>query len=90
MLAPERAWLALAREEYKALYEAWLTTVDADAVVPDVRALVYPHDPILLCWQKRVDIEAGETWCHRHLVAPLIERSSALKSRARRRPSRAI
>lgn len=71
-LAPEQAWLELPREEYTALYEARLAGLDADAIIADVRALVYPHPPILLCWEKRADIEAGTAWCHRRLVAAWI------------------
>jgi hypothetical protein len=72
-LAPEQGWLELPREECIGLYQARLAALDADAVVADVRALVYPHAPILLCWEKRADIEAGKAWCHRHLVAAWIE-----------------
>lgn len=68
------AWLELPSEKCKGLYEARLATLDADAVVADVRALVYPHDPILLCWEPRAEIDAGKTWCHLHLVAAWIGR----------------
>ena len=46
-----------------------LAPLDAATVWQELHALVAPHEPVLLCFEKPEDILAGKTWCHRHMVA---------------------
>lgn len=74
------AWFnSVSRAEYERLYAAQLAKLDPERVVHDLVALAAPHPVVLLCWESRAKIEAGETFCHRHLVSDFLERELGLQ-----------
>jgi len=63
-LAPGQWFNSVGEEEYRVLFaEEILSKLDPQATWEALHALVAPHDPVLLCWEK-----PGE-FCHRRLVA---------------------
>src|SRR6478609_6928522 len=35
--------------------------------------------PLLVCWENAADIEAGQSWCRRHIVAQWLERGLGIE-----------
>src|SRR6476619_3163322 len=35
--------------------------------------------PVLVCWESAAEIEAGQSWCHRHIVAQWLERGLGIE-----------
>jgi hypothetical protein len=46
-----------------------LRPLDPRRVWDDLHALVLPHEPVLLCYERQKDLETGTTYCHRRMVA---------------------
>ena len=70
LLAPRRDMLKLECEPYRRIYfEDILGKLDPQQVSDDLHELAGDAEPVLLCWEKQADIEAGKTYCHRHMVA---------------------
>jgi hypothetical protein len=61
------------RSEFIELYGAQLARLDPRQVLLDLSAMADGGIPVLLCWERPIDILAGRTWCHRHLVAQWLE-----------------
>jgi hypothetical protein len=69
-LAPGAWFRAVDRPEYEDRYFEQLYRLDATQVLADLRVLAGAGaTPVLCCWERRWQIEAGRAWCHRHLVA---------------------
>ena len=69
-LAPRRDMLKIACEPYRRIYfEEILGELDPQQVVDDLHKLAGNEEPVLLCWEKTEDINAGKTYCHRHMVS---------------------
>jgi len=65
-LAPGKWFHSVDQDEFYRLYYAEiLAPLDPLQTMYELQAIVYPHDPVLLCWEKLVD--PGD-WCHRQLV----------------------
>jgi hypothetical protein len=66
-LAPEAKWIkGTNRAAFLRYYGGVLGALDPEQVWNDLHALVAPHEPILLCWERLA--VPGET-CHRTLAA---------------------
>ena len=73
-LAPGAWFRSVDRPEYEARYLDQLYRLDALQVVADLRVLAGDGvTPVLCCWERSWQIEAGRAWCHRHLVAVWLE-----------------
>ena len=69
-LAPGAWFRSVERPEYEDRYFDLLYRLDPKQVLADLRALAGDGvTPVLCCWERRWQIEAGRAWCHRHLVA---------------------
>lgn len=65
-LAPGPWFSSVSEAEYRRRYDAEiLAKLDPVDVMLALQLLVYPHDPVLLCWEKLV--KPGE-FCHRQIV----------------------
>lgn len=62
-LAPGPWFKSVDRPTYVKRYRKILSGLDAQRVWDDLHNLVYPHEPVLLCWES-----PGE-FCHRRGVA---------------------
>jgi hypothetical protein len=61
-------------DEYLRRYDKILERLVPRIVVADLRELAGEgRVPVLCCWEAAAKIEAGEQWCHRHLVAAWLE-----------------
>ena len=67
-LAPGPWFNKVSKPEYERLYFAQLQLLDPVKVSDDLHALADGVEPVLLCWERKADIAAGKTWCHRHMV----------------------
>lgn len=70
-LAPRPEMLRMDRAEYEPLYNEILASLDARTVWEELHALVDPHEPVLLCWER---LHAPGEWCHRTMVAEWFSR----------------
>jgi hypothetical protein len=68
-LAPGPWFNKVEKGEYEKLYFAELAKLDPHQVVRDLEQLAAGAEPTLLCWERKAQILAGKTWCHRHMVA---------------------
>ena len=69
-LAPGKWFKSVSRQEYIKLYqEEILNQLDPQATWDKLHELVYPHEPILLCYEKPGD------FCHRRLAAEWFEKN---------------
>ena len=68
-LAPGTWFNSVSEDVYRELYFAQLADLDAAAVVGDLLHLAAGAEPVLLCYERKQDIAAGTTYCHRHMVA---------------------
>ena len=70
MLAPGAWFSSVGRAQYEDRYVDQLYRLDPNHVLADLRALAgVGVTPVLCCWERRWQIEAGRAWCHRRLVA---------------------
>jgi hypothetical protein len=72
-LAPGTWFNSVPYERYRELYFAQLANLHAQRVWDDLHALVAPHEPVLLCYE-RAPLTAVN-WCHRTMVAEWFERT---------------
>ena len=68
-LAPGAWFKSVPEDEYRRRYAAQLATLDAQRVWDDLHALAAGAEPVLLCWERKADLAAGVTFCHRRIVA---------------------
>lgn len=68
-LAPGKWFNDVPRAEYERRYYAQLSALDPFETVNRLHALAGDAEPVLLCWEKKCDCNAGTHWCHRHMVA---------------------
>ena len=68
-LAPGPWFNSVSQTEYRRRYFAMLDKLEAALVWAELHALVAPAEPVLLCYERKRDIDAGTTYCHRHMVA---------------------
>ena len=59
--------------EYRRRYFKQLAALDAQRVVDDLHQLTDGVEVVLLCWENPREIEAGLTFCHRHMVAQWLQ-----------------
>jgi hypothetical protein len=57
--------------QYLELYQKILDRLDPTEICK--RLLSYGACPVMMCWESASDCHAGNTWCHRHLVAQWLE-----------------
>ena len=60
---------SVAHDTYLKLYGEVLAKLDPQKTWGELHALVAPAEPILMCFEKRLDLLSGKTYCHRHQVA---------------------
>lgn len=65
-LAPRTDMLKMERAEYEPLYNEILAALDPQQIWGELHALVHPHEPVLLCWER---LHRPGEWCHRQMVA---------------------
>ena len=68
-LAPGPWFNSVAKPEYESRYFAQLALLNPEKVYTDLHVLTAGVDPVLLCWERKADINANKTWCHRQMVA---------------------
>ena len=68
-LAPGPWFKSVPEDEYRRRYAAQLAALDARQVWNDLHALAPQAEPVLLCWERKADLAAGRTFCHRRIVA---------------------
>lgn len=68
-LAPGPWFKAVDEPEYRRRYALQLDALGPRAVFEDLVALAGGAEPVLLCWERKADIEAGRSFCHRRIVA---------------------
>ncbi|WP_394849677.1 DUF488 domain-containing protein [Pendulispora brunnea] len=77
-LAPGPWFNEVSEQEYRALFDRdMLGRLDPQATWDALHALVAPHEPILLCWEKPP--LTTENWCHRRIVAEWFEKHLGVK-----------
>ena len=76
-LQPGPWFKSVAPERYLTLYGEILARLDP-AEVRD-RLFGFGDTPILLCWEKAYDCDAGKIWCHRHVAARWLEDSLGIE-----------
>jgi hypothetical protein len=65
--------LKMERSDYEAIYLGEiLAALDPKTVWDELHALVEPHEPVLLCWER---LQRANEWCHRRMVADWFHRS---------------
>lgn len=68
-LAPGPWFNSVSKPEFERLYGDQLGLLDAAQVWADLHALAAGHEPVLLCWERPLDLIAGTKSCHRRMVA---------------------
>ena len=68
-LAPGGWFKSVPEDEYRRRYAAQLVSLEAKQVWDDLHALAAGAEPVLLCWERKADLAAGVTFCHRRIVA---------------------
>ena len=67
-LAPHREMLGMAFDDYRPIYVGGiLARLDPRETWDRLHALAYPHEPVLLCFERPPFTR--DNFCHRHLVA---------------------
>jgi hypothetical protein len=59
--------------EYRRRYAEQLALLDPAAVWNELHALAGGDEPVLLCWERKADLEANRVFCHRRIVAAWLE-----------------
>lgn len=72
-LAPGAWFNSVEERRYRELYFRQLAALDPATVVKQLEELAGGHEPVLLCWERPLDIAAGRTFCHRHMVAEWLQ-----------------
>lgn len=68
-LAPGPWFKSVSEPEYRKRYAAQLAALDPQRTYQDLVTLAADDDPVLLCWERKADLEAGRAFCHRRIVA---------------------
>ena len=68
-LAPGPWFKSVSEPEYRKRYAAQLAALDPQRTHQELVALAAGDEPVLLCWERRADLEAGRVFCHRRIVA---------------------
>ena len=68
-LAPGPWFKSVPKDEYRRRYAAQLAALDPQRVWDELHALAPDAEPVLLCWERKADLAAGVTFCHRRIVA---------------------
>lgn len=68
-LAPGPWFKSVDEAEYRLRYDRQLSELDPQRVWDELYALAGSAEPVLLCWERKHDLEAGRTFCHRRIVA---------------------
>jgi hypothetical protein len=55
--------------EYRKRYAKQLAALDSRETYDALVALAGDDEPVLLCWERKADLEAGRVFCHRRIVA---------------------
>jgi hypothetical protein len=66
-------------EIYRTQYERdILGRLNPKAVYDQLHELTFPHEPVLLCWEKNPVCDPDD-WCHRRIVADWFEQELGVK-----------
>ena len=80
-LAPGAGFRSVELSEDEDRYFDQLYRLDPNQVLADLRVLAGDGaTPILCCWERRWQIEAGRAWCHRQLVATWLKRELQIEA----------
>ena len=72
-LAPGPWFKSVDQAEYRRRYGAQLAALDPQSVWDTLHSLSAGAEPVLLCWERKADLAAGRTFCHRRIVAAWLE-----------------
>jgi hypothetical protein len=64
--------------EYLERYAAILAALDTAKVIDDLARMSGDKVPTLVCFESAASIQAGERWCHRHLIAKWLEERAGI------------
>jgi hypothetical protein len=68
-LAPGPWFKSVSEQEYRKRYAQQLAALDPQRTHDELVALAGGEEPVLLCWERKADLEAGRVFCHRRIVA---------------------
>ena len=68
-LAPGPWFKSVSEPEYRTRYAAQLAELDPEHTYQELVTLAAGEEPVLLCWERKADLEAGRVFCHRRIVA---------------------
>lgn len=68
-LAPGAWFNAVSPQEYLIRYNQILAGLDPAKVVDEIEEIAEGKVAVLCCYESVQKISAGETWCHRHIIA---------------------
>jgi hypothetical protein len=74
-LAPGPWFKSVSEAEYRKRYAEQLTALDPRATFDALVELAGGEEPVLLCWERKADLEAGKVFCHRRIVAEWFART---------------
>jgi len=74
-LAPGPWFKSVSEDEYRHRYEAQLDALDPLQTYRDLVTLAGDAEPVLLCWERKADLAAGRTFCHRRFAAAWLEQA---------------
>ena len=72
-LAPGPWFKSVSEEEYRRRYAVQLAGLDPREVFDALTVLGGDNEPVLLCWERKADLDAGRAFCHRRIVAQWLE-----------------
>lgn len=68
-LAPGAWFRSVDEDEYRRRYAEQLAALEARRTFDEIVTLAGAAEPVLLCWERKADLDAGRTFCHRRIVA---------------------
>ena len=68
-LAPGPWFKSVDEAEYRRRYAAQLASLDPRHTWDELHALWGHDEPVLRCWERKADLDADRTFCHRRIVA---------------------
>lgn len=68
-LAPGPWFKSVPQDEYRRRYAEQLAALDPVRTFDALTALADDAEPVLLCWERKAELEAGRAFCHRRIVA---------------------
>ena len=68
-LAPGPWFKSVSESEYRVRYGKQLAALDPRETYDALVELGGEAEPVLLCWERKADLAAGTTFCHRRIVA---------------------